>query len=265
METTVSINGVIRESTYRKRTEAKRATTRRTIARFTQRETSPLERASRLVAQRASSRSTASGRNLSKNRSTANVVAALPRALSKLRGKEKTLLACSFFFSIYVRDVWARACVHTSMRACVRGRRDAREYIRDVMWCATRRRCAGIVNVMLMVLMGSRCHTSGMRIQSHAGVTLLPVYMPRVRTLRPDHLQSDLREPNEQTSRRSTLQRTTLISLFFLLLLFLLLRLTLSLSLSLSLALSLAIVSLFRYKNHAIYEREPCIRTIRVL
>lgn len=69
---------------------------------------------------------------------------------------------------------------------------------RDVMWCATRRRCAGIVNVMLMVLMGSRCHTSGMRIQSHAGVTLLPVYMPRVRTLRPDHLQSDLREPNEQ-------------------------------------------------------------------
>lgn len=85
-----------------------------------------------------------------------------------------------------------RACVHT----CVRARR--REYIRDVMRCATRRRCAGIVNVMLMVLMGSRCHTSGMRIQSHAGVTLLPVYMPRVRTLRPDHLQSDLREPNEQ-------------------------------------------------------------------
>lgn len=64
------------------------------------------------------------------------------------------------------------------------------------MRCATRRRCARIVNVMLMVLMGSRCHTSGMRIQSHAGVTLLPVYMPRVRTLRPDHLQSsDLREP----------------------------------------------------------------------
>lgn len=26
--------------------------------------------------------------------------------------------------------------------------------------------------------MGSRCHTSGMRIQNHAGVTLLPVYMP---------------------------------------------------------------------------------------
>lgn len=50
---------------------------------------------------------------------------------------------------------------------------------------------------MLMVLMGSRCHTSGMRIQSHAGVTLLPVYMPRVRTLGPDHLRSDLREPNE--------------------------------------------------------------------
>lgn len=36
-----------------------------------------------------------------------------------------------------------------------------------------------------------------MRIQSHAGVTLLPVYMPRVRTLGPDHLRSDLREPNE--------------------------------------------------------------------
>lgn len=54
------------------------------------------------------------------------------------------------------------------------------------MWRDVRRggrRCAGIVNVMLMVLMGSRCHTSGMRIQSHAGVTLLPVYMPRVRTL----------------------------------------------------------------------------------
>lgn len=75
-------------------------------------------------------------------------------------------------------------------RRCVRAR------ARDVMRCATRRRCARIVNVMLMVLMGSRCHTSGMRIQSHAGVTLLPVYMPRVRTLRPDHLQSsDLREP----------------------------------------------------------------------
>lgn len=68
------------------------------------------------------------------------------------------------------------------------------------MWRDVRRggrRCAGIVNVMLMVLMGSRCHTSGMRIQSHAGVTLLPVYMPRVRTLGPDHLRSDLREPNE--------------------------------------------------------------------
>ena len=76
-------------------------------------------------------------------------------------------------------------------RRCVRAR------ARDVMRCATRRRCARIVNVMLMVLMGSRCHTSGMRIQSHAGVTLLPVYMPRVRTLRPDHLQSsDLREPS---------------------------------------------------------------------
>lgn len=71
-----------------------------------------------------------------------------------------------------------RRCV----RACV--------CIRDVMRCATRRRCARIVNVMLMVLMGSRCHTSGMRIQSHAGVTLLPVYMPRVRTLQSDHLQS---------------------------------------------------------------------------
>lgn len=47
-------------------------------------------------------------------------------------------------------------------------------------------------------LMGSRCHTSGMRIQSHAGVTLLPVYMPWVRTLRPDHLRSDLREPSHQ-------------------------------------------------------------------
>lgn len=97
---------------------------------------------------------------------------------------------------------YVRACVHACVSKrvseCVRACTETREYIRDVMWCATRRRCAGIVNVMLMVLMGSRCHTSGMRIQSHAGVTLLPVYMPRVRTLRPDHLQSDLREPNEQ-------------------------------------------------------------------
>lgn len=106
----------------------------------------------------------------------------------------KNLAACN--------GTCVRACVHACVSKrvseCVRACTETREYIRDVMWCATRRRCAGIVNVMLMVLMGSRCHTSGMRIQSHAGVTLLPVYMPRVRTLRPDHLQSDLREPNEQ-------------------------------------------------------------------
>lgn len=102
----------------------------------------------------------------------------------------KNLAACN--------GTCVRACMRAWVSECVRACTETREYIRDVMWCATRRRCAGIVNVMLMVLMGSRCHTSGMRIQSHAGVTLLPVYMPRVRTLRPDHLQSDLREPNEQ-------------------------------------------------------------------
>lgn len=46
-------------------------------------------------------------------------------------------------------------------------------------------------------LMGSRCHTSGMRIQSHAGVTLLPVYMPRSSYPRASRSLpwSDLREP----------------------------------------------------------------------
>lgn len=63
----------------------------------------------------------------------------------------------------------------------------------EAMRCATR--CAGIVNVMLMVLMGSRCHTSGMRIQSHAGVTLLPVYMPSS-VPSGQITSSDLREPN---------------------------------------------------------------------
>ena len=124
-----------------------------------------------------------------------------------------------------------RACV----RACVR------EYIRDVMWCATRRRCAGIVNVMLMVLMGSRCHTSGMRIQSHAGVTLLPVYMPRVRTLRPDHLQS-VTSVN-LTSKPRAVPLYSGPRWF---------RSSLS---------SFSPSSLFRYKNHAVSSiEEPCIK-----
>lgn len=95
-----------------------------------------------------------------------------------------------------------RRCV----RACV--------CIRDVMRCATRRRCARIVNVMLMVLMGSRCHTSGMRIQSHAGVTLLPVYMPRVRTLQSDHLQS-LTSVNHQPLAPIHFRRPFFLSFFF--------------------------------------------------
>jgi len=78
--------------------------------------------------------------------------------------------------------------------ACMRGR-DARC---DAMCDEAAGRCAGIVNVMLMVLMGSRCRASGMRIQSHAGVTLLPVYMAPGSYPPGQITQSDLREPNEQ-------------------------------------------------------------------
>jgi len=95
-----------------------------------------------------------------------------------------------------------RACMRACVRACVRARgRDARrcgDARCDAMCDEAAGRCAGIVNVMLMVLMGSRCRASGMRIQSHAGVTLLPVYMAPGSYPPGQITQSDLREPNEQ-------------------------------------------------------------------